>query len=62
MEIKIPQHVREALDQSPNASPSNNIIVSKLNEKLFSARWNLQPHKMELDQLWEVNHESQPAK
>ena len=62
MEIHIPQHVREALDKSPNASPRNNIIVTMLNETLYSARWNLQPHRMELDQLWEVNCETQPAK
>jgi len=62
MEIQIPQHVREALDQSPNASPSNNIIVSQINERVYAARWNLQPNRMELDQLWEVNCESQLAK
>jgi hypothetical protein len=53
--IIIPEHIREALDKSPNASPHNNIIVCKLNEKLYSARWNLQPHVMELDQLWGTN-------
>ena len=42
------------MDKSPNASAHNNIIVCKLNEKLYSARWNLQPHVMELDQLWET--------
>ena len=62
MEMQIPQHVREALDQSPNASPSNNIIVSQINERVYAARWNLQPNRMELDQLWEVNCESQLAK
>jgi hypothetical protein len=62
MEIHIPQHIQEALDKSPNASAANTIIVSQLNEKLFSARWNLQQHKMELDQLWEVNCETQLAK
>ena len=51
----IPEHIREALDKSPNASPHNNIIVCKLNEKLYAARWNIQPHVMELDQLWETN-------
>lgn len=53
--VVIPEHIREALDKSLNASPHNNIIVCKLNEKLYSARWNLQPHGMELDQLWETN-------
>jgi hypothetical protein len=62
MEIHIPQHIREALNKSPNASPRNNIIVTKLNENLYSARWNLQPHRMELDQLWETNCEKQVAK
>ena len=62
MEIHIPKHVKEVMDKSPNASPQNNIIVTMLNEKLYSARWNLQPHRMELDQLWEVNCETQPAK
>ena len=62
MEMQIPQYVREALDQSPNASPSNNIIVSQINERVYAARWNLQPNRMELDQLWEVNCESQLAK
>jgi hypothetical protein len=52
--VVIPQHIREALDKSPNASAHNNIIVCKLNEKLYAARWNLQPHEMELDQLWET--------
>jgi hypothetical protein len=60
--ISIPQQVREALDKSPNASPRNTIIVSQLNETLYAARWNLQPHKMELDQLWEVNCEIQSVK
>ena len=50
----IPEHIREALDKSPNASPHNNVIVCKLDEKLFAARWNLQPHKMELDLVWEI--------
>ena len=62
MEIHIPKHVKEVMDKSPNASPQNNIIVTMLNETLYSARWNLQPHRMELDQLWEVNCETQPAK
>ena len=60
--IQIPDHVLKELHQSPNASASNTIIVSQINEKLFSARWNLQPHKMELDQMWEVNCETQLAK
>lgn len=60
--IYIPQHIRDALNKSPNASPNNTIIVSQLNEKLYAARWNLQPHRMELDQMWEVNCESQSAK
>jgi hypothetical protein len=60
--IIIPQHVREALDKSPNASAKNTIIVSQINETLYSARWNLQPHKMELDQMWEVNCEIPLAK
>lgn len=59
MNISIPQYVREALDNSPNASPNNSIIVSQLNEKLYSARWNLQHNVMELDQMWEVNDEPQ---
>lgn len=50
----IPEHIREALDKSPNASAHNNIIVTKLDENLYAARWNLQPHGMELDQLWET--------
>jgi hypothetical protein len=62
MEIHIPEYIQEALDKSPNASAANTIIVSQINEKLFSARWNLQQHKMELDQLWEVNCETQLAK
>lgn len=61
-EIHIPDHVLKELHQSPNASASNTIIVSQINEKLFSARWNLQSHKMELDQMWEVNCEIQLAK
>jgi hypothetical protein len=60
--IIIPQHVREALDKSPNASAKNTIIVSQINETLYSARWNLQPHEMELDQMWEVNCEIPLAK
>lgn len=62
METHIPQHVREILNKSPNASPNNNIIVTKIDEKIYSARWNLQPNRMELDQLWEVNCERQLAK
>jgi hypothetical protein len=62
MEIHIPQHIQEALDKSPNASAANTIIVSQINEKIYSARWNLQPNRMELDQLWEVNCEMQLAK
>ena len=54
-ELHIPQHVKEALDKSPNASPRNNIIVTKLNENLYSARWNLQPHGLDLEVLWETN-------
>jgi hypothetical protein len=54
MTIPIPEYVREALDKSPNASAQNTIIVCKLNEKLYAARWNLQPYGMELDQLWET--------
>lgn len=52
--IVIPQHIREALDKSPNASPRNTIIVTKLNKNLYSAGWNLQPHGMELNQQWEI--------
>ncbi len=62
MEIHIPQHIIEILNKSPNASPSNNIIVTQIDEKIYSARWNLQPNKMELDQLWEVNCEKESAK
>lgn len=62
MEIHIPENIREALNKSPNASPSNNIIVTQIDEKIYSARWNLQPNRMELDQLWEVNCERQLAK
>lgn len=62
MQIHIPQHIREALDKSPNASPRNNIIVSQINEKLYAARWNLQHNVVELDQMWEVNDETQPPK
>jgi len=58
--IQIPDHVLQELHKSPNASESNTIIVSQINETLYSARWNLQPHKMELDQMWEVNCEKQP--
>lgn len=54
-ELHIPQHVREALGKSPNASPRNNIIATKLNENLYSARWNLQPHGLDLEPLWEIN-------
>ena len=60
--VHIPEHIREALNKSPNASANNSIVVTQLNDKLYSARWNLQPHKMELDQLWEVNCERQLAK
>lgn len=60
--IHIPQHIREALDKSPNASANNTIVVTQLNDKLYAARWNLQPNKMELDQLWEVDCEIQLAK
>lgn len=60
--IHIPQYIIEALNKSPNSSPNNNIIVSKLNDNLYSAGWNLQPQAMELDQLWEVNCEIQLAK
>jgi hypothetical protein len=62
MNIHIPQHIREALDKSPNASLNNRIIVSQINEKLYSARWNLQHNVMELDQMWEVDCETQVAK
>jgi hypothetical protein len=62
MNISIPQYVREALDKSPNASPNNSIIVSQMNEKLYSARWNLQHNVMELDQMWEVDCETQTLK
>lgn len=62
MTISIPSYVREALDKSPNASPNNSIVVTQLNEQLYSARWNLQHNVMELDQMWEVNDETQPAK
>jgi len=62
MEIHIPEHIREGLDKSPNASPRNKIIVTMLNETLYSARWNLQPHGLDLEQLWEVNDETQTSK
>lgn len=62
MTISIPFYVREALDKSPNASPNNSIVVTQLNEQLYSARWNLQHNVMELDQMWEVDYETQPAK
>jgi hypothetical protein len=62
MNIYIPQHIREALDKSPNASPNNSIIVSQINEKLYSARWNLQHNVAELDQMWEVNGETPALK
>jgi hypothetical protein len=62
MEIHIPQHIREALNKSPNASPRNNIIVTMLSETLYSARWNLQPHGLDLEILWESNCEKQLAK
>lgn len=62
MNIHIPEHIMDALNKSPNASPNNSIIVSKWNETLYSARWNLQHNVMELDQMWEVNDETQPAK
>jgi hypothetical protein len=62
MNIYIPEHIREALNKSPNASPNNSIIVSQLNEKLYAARWNLQHNVMELDQMWEVDYEIQFAK
>lgn len=52
----------DALNKSPNASPNNSIIVSKWNETLYSARWNLQHNVMELDQMWEVNDEPQIPK
>jgi len=60
--VHIPQHIQDALNRSPNASPNNSIIVSQINEKLYAARWNLQHNVMEMDQMWEVNYESQPAK
>ena len=62
MNIHIPEHIRDALNKSPNASPNNSIIVSQLNEKLYAARWNLQHNVMELDQMWEVNDEPQIPK
>lgn len=62
MKIHIPEHIMDALNKSPNASPNNSIIVSKWNEKLYSARWNLQHNVMELDQMWEVNDEPQIPK
>lgn len=62
MTISIPPYVREALDKSPNASSNNSIVVTQLNEQLYSARWNLQHNVMELDQMWEVDYETQPAK
>jgi hypothetical protein len=62
MHIHIPQHIQEALNRSSNASPNNSIIVSQINEKLYSARWNLQHNVMELDQMWEVDCETQVAK
>lgn len=62
MTISIPFYVREALDKSLNASPNNSIVVTQLNEQLYSARWNLQHNVMELDQMWEVDYETQPAK
>jgi hypothetical protein len=61
-QLHIPQHVREAMDKSPNASPRNNIIVTELSENLYSARWNLQPHGLDLEILWETNCEKQVAK
>jgi hypothetical protein len=60
--IHIPQHIHDALNRSPNASPNNSIIVCQMNEKLYSARWNLQHNGMELDQMWEVNDETQTPK
>lgn len=62
MNIHIPEYIRDALNKSPNASPDNSIIVSQLNEQLYSARWNLQHNVMELDRMWEVDYETQPAK
>jgi hypothetical protein len=62
MNLHIPEHIRDALNKSPNASPNNSIIVSQLNEKLYAARWNLQHNVMELDQMWEVNDEPQIPK
>ena len=62
MNIHIPEYIRDALNKSPNASPNNSIIVSKWNETLYSARWNLQHNVMELDQMWEVNDEPQIPK
>ena len=52
--MTIPEHIREALDKSPNASAHNNIIVTKLGENLYAARWNLQPHGMERSKLWDA--------
>jgi len=62
MEIHIPEYVREALNKSANASPRNTIIVTELKENLYSARWNLQPHGLDLEVLWETNCEKQLAK
>lgn len=62
MNIHIPEYIRDALNKSPNASPDNSIIVSQLNEQLYAARWNLQHNVMELDRMWEVDYETQPAK
>ena len=62
MHIHVPQHIQDALNRSPNASPNNRIIVSQINEKLYSARWNLQHNVMELDQMWEVDCETQTSK
>lgn len=48
----IPQHVRDTLAASPNASEANTITVCKLSDTLYTARWNLQPVSFELDTQW----------
>ena len=55
MNIYIPDHVREKLNASPNASPRNTIIVSKISDTIYFARWNLMPEVVELETCWEIN-------
>jgi hypothetical protein len=56
-DITIPQHVKDQLAQSPNASPTNSIVICKLSDTLYTARWILQPVSFELDVQWDTTNQ-----